>query len=146
MNIKQVKTAFSSKENTPCPLTEKLVNAGYQQTSGGYIERARKENIEVNFKKNLPSQYWHIMTYCNSRNETCTFGKSIVCGELIFWMAEVLECVPTDEMEKLLIEIKNSRVTTDNGTFQYDRKRWNKAIQNLCFDNIVEKVLEITEV
>ena len=85
------------------------------------------------------------MTYCNSRNETCTFGKSIVCGELIFWMAEVLECVPTDEMEKLLIEIKNSRVTTDNGTFQYDRKRWNKAIQNLCFDKIAEKVLEITE-
>jgi hypothetical protein len=84
------KTAFSSKENTPCPLTEKLVNAGYQQTSGGYIERARKESIEVNFKKNLPSQYWHLMTYCNSRNETCTFGKSIVCGELIFWMAEVL--------------------------------------------------------
>ena len=57
MNIKQVKTIFASKENTSCPLTEKLVTSGYQQLSGGYIKRARKENQEINFKKNLPSQF-----------------------------------------------------------------------------------------
>lgn len=123
MNIKQVKTVFASKENIPCPLTEKLVSSGYQQLSGGYIKRARKENIEVDFKKNLPSQYWHLMTYCESRGETCTFGKSIVCGELIFWMAEVLDCVPFKDLEALLNQIINARIVTDNGAFLYDRKK-----------------------
>ena len=144
MNIKQVKTVFAFKENTHCPLTKRLVNSGYQQLSGGYIERARKENREINFKKNLPSQYWHLMTYCKSKDEICTFGKSIVCGELIFWMAEVLNCVPFTELETLLNQIINNRIVTNNGTFQYDRKKWNKAIQDLCFDRIVKKVLEIS--
>lgn len=144
MNIKQVKTIFASKENTPCPLTEKLVTSGYQQLSGGYIKRARKENQEINFKKNLPSQFWHLMTYCESKDETCTFGKSIVCGELIFWMAEVLDCVPLLDLETLLNQIINSRIVTDNGAFLYDRKQWNKVIQDLCFDKIVMKVQEIS--
>ena len=94
---------------------------------------------------NLPSQYWHLMIYCASRNESNTFGKSIVCGELIFWMAEVLDCVPSNEMETLLEQIINSRIIADNGTFQYDRKRWNKAIQNLCFDRIVKMVLNLSK-
>ena len=76
MNIKQVKTIFASKENTPCPLTERLVNSGYQQLSGGYIKRARKENLEINFKKNLPSQFWHLMTYCESKMRHVLLGKA----------------------------------------------------------------------
>ena len=50
MNIKQVKTVFATKGNTPCPLTDKLVNSGFQHLSGGYIERAKKENMEVTYK------------------------------------------------------------------------------------------------
>ena len=41
MTIKQVKSTYSSHEHTPCPLTEKLVAAGYQQTHGGYIDKAK---------------------------------------------------------------------------------------------------------
>ena len=144
MYIKQLKIVFASKENTPCPLTERLVISGYQQLSRGYIERARKENMEVNYKKNLPSQFWHLMTYCESKDETCTFGKSIVCGEPIFWMAEVLNCVPSTDLETLLNQIIDSRIVTKDGAFLYDRKQWNKAIQNLCFDKIIKKVLEIS--
>jgi hypothetical protein len=32
-------------DNIPCPLTEKLVKAGYQQTSGGYIRSRNQESL-----------------------------------------------------------------------------------------------------
>ena len=63
MTIGQVKNYFVDKENVPCPLTEKLVGAGYQQISGGYIDRARREGILVDYTKNQPSQYWHLMSF-----------------------------------------------------------------------------------
>ena len=43
MTIKQVKDYFIEKNDVPCPMTEKLVKAGYQQISGGYIDCARRE-------------------------------------------------------------------------------------------------------
>ncbi len=39
MTIQQVKDYFIDKRQVPCPLTERLVKAGYQQRSGGYIAR-----------------------------------------------------------------------------------------------------------
>ena len=56
-------------------------------------------------------------------------------------MAEVLDCVPFKDLEALLNQIINARIVTDNGAFLYDRKKWNKAIQDLCFNRIVKKVL-----
>ena len=73
-------------------------------------------------------------------NESDIFGKSIICGELIFWMAEVLNCVPKTEMESLLNKIIASGTAVKNGIIVYDRKRWNKEIQNLCFDKIANKI------
>ncbi len=145
MYIKQVDIFFREKEYFPCPLTEKLVKAGYQQTSGGYIERAKKEGLIVNYKQNSPSQYWHLMTYCNSRDMYQAFNKSIVCGELIFWMAEVSECVPKSELEKLADEIIASVEYDNNGNPVYDRKKWNKEIQNLCFDRLEPRILTVTD-
>ena len=63
MTIQQVKEFFSYFEQAPCPLTEKLVKAGYQQVSGGYIDRAKREGIIVDYKITAPYQYWHVMTY-----------------------------------------------------------------------------------
>ena len=74
------------------------------------------------------------MSYCDKKNESDIFGKSIVCGELIFWMAEVLNCVPKTEMESLLNKIIASGTAVKNGIIVYDRKRWNKEIQILCLD------------
>jgi len=68
MTIQQVKEFFSYFEQAPYPLTEELVKAGYQQVSGGYIDRAKREGIIVDYKINAPSQYWHLMTYCESRD------------------------------------------------------------------------------
>lgn len=41
MNIRQVEEFFKDKKDVPCPLTERLIKAGYQQTGGGYIDLAK---------------------------------------------------------------------------------------------------------
>ena len=140
MTIEQVINLFVEKEETPCPLTERLVGAGYQQKDGGYIKKAKKQGMEIDYKRNLPSQYWHLMSYCYSRHPQEPFRKSIVCGELIFWMAEVSDAEPKDDMEKLVDEITKNAIEANDERPMYDRRRWNKEIQRLCFDAIKSKV------
>lgn len=137
MNIRQVKQFFSNKKDAPCPLTERLIKAGYQQTSGGYIDLAKKRGITVDYMKAEPTQYWHLVEeYIPSVPEDKVFSKSIVCGELIFWMAEVSKAVPEEKLEELLERII---ADGDKGAIppKYDRIKWNKEIQNLCFGAIV---------
>jgi hypothetical protein len=136
MTIKQVKEFFIDKEHAPCPLTEKLVKAGYQQVSGGYIDRAKKEGVLVDYKKNSPSQYWHLMTFCDSRDGKKTFSKNIVCGELIFWMAEVSGAVDEFMLETLAAQIIYSADISKCETTAFDRKYWNNQIQQTCFNNL----------
>ena len=49
MTIEQVIKLFVEKEETPCPLTERLVGAGYQQKDGGYIKNAKKQGKEIDY-------------------------------------------------------------------------------------------------
>ena len=143
MTIKQLISVYSQHKHTPCPLTEKLVAAGYQQTYGGYIDKAKSLGKEVDYLKNKPSQYWHLMSYCETKKENDLFTKSVVCGELIFWMAEVLDCVPKDGMNSLLSDIVGIRIPAPNGRYLYDRERWNKEIQKLCFDSITDAISQV---
>lgn len=142
MNIRQVKKFYESKRCVPCPLTEQLIRAGYQQTGGGYIELAKKRGLVVDYTKAEPTQYWHLMEeYIPSVPEEKTFSRSIVCGELIFWMAEVSEAVPKEKLKELL-----ERIIADGNTStaspKYDRIKWNKEIQRVCFDKIESVVTE----
>lgn len=136
MNIRQVEEFFKNKKDMPCPLTEQLIKAGYQQTSGGYIDLAKKRGLIVDYTKAEPTQYWHLIEeYCPSVDKDKSFNRSIVCGELIFWMAEVSRAVPDDQLEELLKRIIADRDTSTNPP-KYDRIKWNKEIQKLCFDAI----------
>ena len=145
MNIRQVKEFFEDKENALCQLTERLIKAGYQQTGGGYIDLAKKRKITVDYTKAEPTQYWHLTEeYIPSVPEDKIFSKSIVCGELIFWMAEVSKAVPEEKLEELLEQIVadgDKSVTPP----KYNRIKWNKEIQNLCFDAIVKNVEKYAE-
>lgn len=136
MTIQQVKEFFMDKEHAPCPLTEKLVKAGYQQKSGGYIDRAHREGVIVDYTQNSPSQYWHLITYCESRDGNKTFSKSIVCGELIFLMAEVSGAVDKIKLERLANQIIESADNMSGNCPLYKRRRWNNVIQKSCFDNL----------
>ena len=137
MTIEQVNKYFIDKEDVPCPLTKRLVGAGYQQKAGGYVKRAQNEGLEIDYTKNRPSQYWHLMTFCSIRPEQEKFTKTIQCGELIFWMAEVSGSVPTDDLEQLVDTITRNALGHDGDRPIYDRRHWNKEIQRLCFDAIV---------
>lgn len=142
MTIQQVKAFFQDKEHVPCPLTEKLVKAGYQQVSGGYIDRAMKEGMLVDYKKNSPSQYWHLMSYCDSCDNNEPFSKSIVCGELIFWMAEVSGAVDGGTLEQLANKIIDSADLSNDKRPIYARKKYNSEIHDICFDRIETTVYE----
>lgn len=120
-----------------------LVLAGYQQTHGGYIDKAKSLAMEVDYQKNLPSQYWHLMSYCDTKRDEYRFTKSVVCGELIFWMSEALDCIPKERLENLVNEIACSRILASNGRYFFDRKHWYKEIQKLCFDSISRVVNQI---
>lgn len=135
MTIEQVIAAYQDKEDAPCPITDQLVKAGYQQQSGGYIADAIALGMEVDYEKALPSQWWHLMYYCQAQDKTKVFPKSIVCGELIFWMAEAARCVATDELRALADEIIDNNTGTIENPY-YQRKQWNARIQKLCFDAI----------
>lgn len=136
MTIEQVYHFFKDKEDVPCPMTERLVGAGYQQKDGGYIKRAKKEGLEIDFIKNHPSQHWHLMTFCQIRLPQEQFTKTIQCGELIFWMAEASGSVSTDALEKMVDTITNGAIGHGGDRPIYDRRHWNKEIQRLCFDAI----------
>ena len=103
--------------------------------------------MTVDYTKAKPTQYWHLTEeYIPSVSEDKVFSRSIVCGELIFWMAEVAKAVTEENLEELLKQIiadGDKSVTPP----KYNRIKWNKEIQNLCFDAIeviVEKYTELT--
>ncbi len=140
MIARQVKEFFKDKKNAPCPLTERLIKSGYQQTSGGYINLAKRLGLSVDYSLAKPTQYWHLIEeYIPSVPEDRKFGKNIICGELIFWMAEVSLAVPKPKLETLLERIIASK-KLESTRPKYDRTKWNKEIQNLCFDAIVDLV------
>jgi len=146
MNTEQIKSFYIDKEHTESPLTEKLIKAGYQQEKDGYIDFAYDNEVTVDYRVAKPSQWWHlIISYCNRSQPYDKFSKRITCGELIFWMAEVSDCVNKSDLEDLAdaiiasgISVKRRKENKPN--FRYDRLKWNKHIQDLCFDKIVEKV------
>ena len=84
------------------------------------------------------------MSFCNERIDSHVFSKNIKNGELILWMAEVLDCVDKTELDELVSSIILS-IQYINQRFVYDRKKWNYEIQKLCFDKIQEEVLKLCE-
>lgn len=128
MNTYQVKKFYETKKDFPCPITRRLVNSGYIQPCDreGYTKTAKEQEITN------PSQWWHLIElYCDQTNMNKQFPKTIQCGELLVWMAEVAECVSISELNyivNLVLENKESRSIG------------NKLIQDMCFDKIVSKV------
>jgi len=131
---------FIGKEDYPSPLTERLVKAGYQQISGGYIDKANEQRISVDYRQNTPSQYWHLMSYCQRRDPSKIFPQSIVCGELLFWMAEVSNSVSSMQLNEVLDNIINNPLCIKGDRPYYDRRKWNNVIHKLCFDSICSVV------
>ncbi len=127
MNNRQVRMFYEGKDNVPCPLTEELMAAGFKQKSGGYIQYAKECNIDN------PTQYWHLIESWSKRSpEDAPFTRTIQCGELIFWMAEVSQAVEYDE----LVDLKNLIINK----YIHKRAEGNRKIQEVCFEKIANLV------
>lgn len=141
MNLAQVKAFFIDKENTPCPLTNELIARGYKQKTGGYVSYLRKKGWS---DEQVYNQYNHLIYSWVEQwelegKQEAPFGKSITCGELIFWMAEVSQAVSKEELRKL-----KDYVLEEFETKKQTRGQLNKVIQDVCFDKIVNTVLNAT--
>ena len=80
-----------------------------------------------------PTQYWHLIYSWSDRSQKdAPFNKRIQCGELIFWMAEVSQAVDTNTLEDLKTTIVNN--------YLFNRRKGNRKIQEVCFDNIIRLV------
>ena len=142
----QVRKFYEDKENADCPLTEELIKSGYRQDKDGYIDYAIKNGIGTNYKKAEPSQWWHLIHSWCDRSTNATFGRSITCGELLFWMAEVSGAFSNDELIKLTEVVLNK-----TGNLRYSRGEkeglikstaaGNLIIQDYCFDRIEDAVM-----
>lgn len=55
-------------------------------------------------------------------------------------MAEVSDAVPKEDLRKLIDKITSNVINSEGDRPIYDRTRWNKEIQRLCFDAIKSKV------
>jgi len=73
-----------------------------------------------------------IYSWSVQSEDEAPFNKSIQCGELIFWMAERSGAVSKDKLNELCDQILAGNVK--------DRRYWNRVIQSVCFDSIVETV------
>ena len=81
----------------------------------------------------VPSQYWHLIySWSAQSDDEAPFTKAIQCGELIFWMAESSGAVSKDKLNSLCDQILAGDVK--------NRRYWNRVIQRVCFDKIVETV------
>lgn len=124
---RQVRQFYIDKEDADHSITDRLIRGGYKQTAGGYILNAKRAGIKD------PSQYWHLLSSWSAQSDDeAPFNKSIQCGELIFWMAEVSGAVSKDKLNELCDQVISGDVT--------DRRYWNRVIQSVCFDSIVETV------
>jgi len=145
MTTEQLINFYTKKKNAPCTLTEELIKAGYQQEKDGYIAFAYKEGINVDYTKAEPSQWWHLLvSYCGRTDLAKQFPKSIKCGELYFWMAEVSGCFDELELRNLASSAieKAKKVKRRNKILPpLKTADSNIMIRDYCFERI-EKYVE----
>ena len=77
------------------------------------------------------------LTVQESRKAEKPFSTSVICGELILWMAEVSGAVEKSQLEKMVNQIVESADLSRGNKPVYDRRKWNREIYNLCFDRIM---------
>lgn len=132
MTYAQVRKFFENKRDVECNITKELIENGYRQKVGGYIKIAQDSGL------NNPSQWWHLMNYCLSKEELHIENSNYrytPCGELLFWMAEVSGVVEKTELEHLKRQILSSGEIGN-------RTKWNAEIKKLCWERLCKKVEE----
>ena len=96
---------FLSNKNEHYPFSDEFIEK-YQQTSGGYLDTAAKNGIEVNKEKHSPNQKWHFFvswyeasladgTATDNDNARTKTYNGIICPELTLWLYEASGVSPS---------------------------------------------------
>jgi len=133
-------------------ISDGFVKAGYQQKNGGYINKAKKIGLEIDYKKAEPNQKWHFIdSYASEKQENDVYKHLLVCPELLLWMAEA--CGIDDNIvkkaEKKAREIintgrkENKEGQSRNKAGIMIRKmiNWNMIEKKLLMDNRLKKII-----
>lgn len=135
MTIKDLK-CFYEKKQEHYPISDSFVKDGYGQQRNGYIKRAKKDNLEINYKNAEPNQKWHLLhSYFPGLKDDLDVQTvyRIVCPELLLWMAEASEIDP----EIIMQAEQKARATIDkqNG---YTRNYAGREIKNIITWKMIE--------
>lgn len=109
MLIKEIINYLKTKKDH-YPISDGFIKSGYQQQSGGYINKAKKIGLEIDYKKAEPNQKWHFIdSYASEKQENDVYKHLLVCPELLLWMAEAcgIDSNLIRKAEKEAIEIIN---------------------------------------
>ena len=99
------------------PFSDEFVER-YQQTSGGYIENAKKAGLVVDKHLHEPNQKWHFFEswlYPSIEDNTLSWDESaksrvyskLLCPELLLWIYEACEVDP--------IKVRDAKVVAEQG-------------------------------
>ncbi len=126
---------FEPLMNAPSPKTDALIESGFQQKSGGYIAYAKSLGMDVDFKRAVPRQGWHfICSYLDRTEPEKARIDRVVCGELVFWLAEMCHALTDTELDSLASQAK-----------LLPRRQANTLIRERCFFRIVDVVMNSEE-
>lgn len=103
--------AFLEKKNEHYPQSDEFIER-YQQTSGGYIDYAKKCSITVDKEMHEPNQKWHFFdSWLNQSIEEGTLTwdadakkrvyTGLLCPELLLWIYEASDVDP--------VKVKNAK-------------------------------------
>lgn len=122
---------FEPLMNAPCPKTDALIKSGFQQSADGYIDYAKQIGITVDYRMAMPNQGWHfIRSYLDRTDPEKARIENVICGELIYWLAEVSNALSEEELDELSREVR-----------ALDRKKANSVIKARCFPRVMEIVM-----
>ena len=88
MLIREIVNYFKTK-NKHYPISDSFIKSGYQQKNSGYISKAKKIGLEIDYKNAEPNQKWHFIdSYASEKQGSDVYKHLLVCPELLLWMAE----------------------------------------------------------
>ena len=99
------------------PLSDEFIER-YQQTSGGYIEYAKKQGIPVDKYNHSPNQKWHFFTswlgqsledgsLTMSEDAKSRIYTKLLCPELLLWIYEAMGVDP--------VKVNNAKAVAEAG-------------------------------
>ena len=131
------KCSFKGKKQH-YPISDEFVSSGYQQSNGGYIDKA----TDVDTSLAEPNQKWHFLeSYAPSVSDNREASKvymGLQCPELLLWIAEAAGVDP----EIVQAASDEAKEIIDGGSSGHARNSACKAIREVIPFSTAEQAIK----